>query len=117
LDWLLIAISIFLCYGFAYWLARSWSNGDDDDHAFVVIFLGLYWRANRLERDQSVVGVGDAAYWLTKRHFSSGDAKGLTGSCLSPEFPAKTTERYLGCKQNLGHPVNDRFDLGVPAAG
>jgi len=22
LDWLLIAISIFLCYGFAYWLAR-----------------------------------------------------------------------------------------------
>ena len=24
----------------------------------------------------------------------------------------QTTERYLGCKQNLGHPVNDRFDLG-----
>jgi hypothetical protein len=23
----------------------------------------------------------------------------------------QTTERYLGCKQNLGHPVNDRFDL------
>ena len=22
-----------------------------------------------------------------------------------------TTERYLGCKQNLGHPVNDLFDL------
>jgi hypothetical protein len=21
-------------------------------------------------------------------------------------------ERYLGCKQNLGHPVNDLFDLG-----
>jgi hypothetical protein len=20
-------------------------------------------------------------------------------------------ERYLGCKQNLGHPVNDLFDL------
>lgn len=28
----------------------------------------------------------------------------------------QTTERYLGCKQNLGHPVNDRFTL-VPAAG
>lgn len=29
-----------------------------------------------------------------------------------------TTERYLGCKQNLGHPVNDRFNLGtvIPAA-
>jgi len=24
----------------------------------------------------------------------------------------QTTERYLGCKQNLGHPVNDRFHLG-----
>jgi site-specific recombinase XerD len=23
----------------------------------------------------------------------------------------QTTERYLGCKQNLGHPVNDRFEL------
>jgi site-specific recombinase XerD len=23
----------------------------------------------------------------------------------------QTTERYLGCKQNLGHPVNDRFHL------
>ena len=23
----------------------------------------------------------------------------------------QTTERYLGCKQNLGHPVNDLFDL------
>ena len=22
-----------------------------------------------------------------------------------------TTERYLGCKQNLGHPVNDLFEL------
>jgi site-specific recombinase XerD len=25
----------------------------------------------------------------------------------------QTTERYLGCKQNLGHPVNDRFNLGT----
>jgi site-specific recombinase XerD len=24
----------------------------------------------------------------------------------------QTTERYLGCKQNLGHPVNDLFQLG-----
>jgi len=23
----------------------------------------------------------------------------------------QTTERYLGCKQNLGHPVNDLFNL------
>jgi site-specific recombinase XerD len=25
----------------------------------------------------------------------------------------QTTERYLGCKQNLGHPVNDLFDLAM----
>jgi len=25
----------------------------------------------------------------------------------------QTTERYLGCKQNLGHPVNDLFALGT----
>ena len=27
----------------------------------------------------------------------------------------QTTERYLGCKQNLGQPVNDRFSLGAVA--
>jgi site-specific recombinase XerD len=25
----------------------------------------------------------------------------------------QTTDRYLGCKQNLGHPVNDLFELGT----
>ena len=28
----------------------------------------------------------------------------------------QTTERYLGCKQNLGHPVNDLFQLRNIAA-
>ena len=28
----------------------------------------------------------------------------------------QTTERYLGCKQNLAHPVNDRFTLGTHIA-
>ena len=28
-----------------------------------------------------------------------------------------TTERYLGCKQNLGHPVNDLFELNIEGAG
>jgi site-specific recombinase XerD len=28
----------------------------------------------------------------------------------------QTTERYLGCKQNLGHPVNDLFDLRTEAS-
>ena len=25
----------------------------------------------------------------------------------------QTTERYLGCKQNLRHPVNDRFRISL----
>ena len=29
----------------------------------------------------------------------------------------QTTERYLGCKQNLGHPVNDLFDLRTDVQG
>src|ERR1700722_19366643 len=29
-----------------------------------------------------------------------------TGPCIGPD-----NGRYLGCKQNLGHPVNDLFDL------
>jgi integrase len=30
---------------------------------------------------------------------------------------AQTTERYLGCKQNLSHPVNDRFEISPLIAG
>jgi hypothetical protein len=37
----------------------------------------LYWCANRLERDQRIAGVGDPAYWLSNRYFSSGVAKGV----------------------------------------
>ena len=29
----------------------------------------------------------------------------------------QTTERYLGCKQNLSHPVNDRFEITPLIAG
>jgi len=29
----------------------------------------------------------------------------------------QTTERYLGCKQNLTHPVNDRFEIAPVTPG
>jgi hypothetical protein len=32
-----------------------------------------------------------------------------TGS-VAGHVSVQTTERYLGCKQNLGRPVNDRFN-------
>jgi hypothetical protein len=48
-------------------------------------------------------------------------ASGVTpAKFLEARFPnasVQTTERYLGCKQNLGHPVNDRISLGIVAAG
>src|SRR5229473_1043316 len=72
--------------------ANPGSNGDDRDHPIVVVFPGLYRCADCLERDQSIAGVGNTAFWLTKR-FSCQVAKGLTGSCTSAssvygEFPA-----------------------------
>jgi hypothetical protein len=47
--------------------ANPGSNGDDGDHTIVVIFPSLYRGADSLEWDQSITGVGDAAFWLTKR--------------------------------------------------
>jgi hypothetical protein len=46
--------------------AHPGTNGDDGDHAIVVLFPGLYQGADRLERDEGTAGVSDAAYWLTK---------------------------------------------------
>jgi len=41
-------------------------------------------------------------------HSSGGELEFLVGHAS-----VQTTERYLGCKQNLGQPVNDRFNLTV----
>jgi hypothetical protein len=49
--------------------ANPGSNGDDSDHAIVVVFPSLYRCADCLERAQSIAGVGDAAFWLTNRPF------------------------------------------------
>jgi site-specific recombinase XerD len=47
-------------------------------------------------------------------HSSGGEIEQI--QFLLGHASVQTTERYLGCKQNLGHPVNDRFNL-VTAAG
>jgi site-specific recombinase XerD len=43
-------------------------------------------------------------------HTSGGELEQI--QFLLGHASVQTTERYLGCKQNLGHPVNDLFDLG-----
>src|SRR5882724_11600143 len=68
--------------------ANPGSNGDDGDHAIVVVFPSLYRCADCLERDQSTAGIGDAAFWLIRCTFPPG-CRGLTGSFAPPpEFPA-----------------------------
>jgi len=44
-------------------------------------------------------------------HDSGGELEQI--QFLLGHVSVQTTERYLGCKQNLGSPVNDRFRLGV----
>ena len=42
-------------------------------------------------------------------HTSGGELEQI--QFLPGHVSVQTTEKYLGCKQNLSHPVNDRFEI------
>ena len=48
-------------------------------------------------------------------HASGGELEQI--QFLLGHVSVQTTEHYLGCKQNLSHPVNDRFQILARIAG
>ena len=63
------------------------------------------------ERDLEHIAPHDLRRTCAKLcHSSGGEIEQI--QFLLGHASVQTTERYLGCKQNLGHPVNDLFKLG-----
>ena len=81
-----------------------WGDGLSQNAVWCVV--GRYCRKVGLEH----VAPHDLRRTCAKLcHTSGGELEQI--QFLLGHASVQTTERYLGCKQNLSHPVNDRFDI------
>lgn len=86
---------------------RVWGNGISQNVVWYVVKVGCE-RAG-LER----IAPHDLRRTCARLcHTSGGELEQI--QFLLGHASVQTTERYLGCKQNLGQPVNDRFALVTP---
>jgi len=84
---------------------KTWGNGISQNVVWYVV-KGCCERAG-LQR----IAPHDLRRTCAKLcHTSGGEIEQI--QFLLGHASVQTTERYLGCKQNLGHPVNDLFRLG-----
>src|SRR3984885_2897105 len=75
------------------------------DYAMLAMLFGCGFRRSEL------VGLELDEIQMRQGHWAAVDLIGEEIQFLLGHASVQTTERYLGCKQNLGHPVNDLFDL------
>jgi hypothetical protein len=76
-----------------------------------IVWLGTSCGRQRIDENKTSRRFHDHRH--IECHTSGGELEQI--QFLLRHASVQTTERYLGCKQNLGQPVNDLFDLGTGA--